>query len=279
MIAHCINKNEVTKLNFLREEEVPRLIRQLLDYYGELTTREVINHIEEVYELTDADLEIIKTRNDERYAQTIRNVALHKKGILEKEGEFIFPEGVTLTMDDSKGRDKYKYNLATINSENEKVKSIDRNEAENRKSRRKTFTARKIDFEDLRIKKSLLGKAGEDFVLKNEIDKLEKLGLSPGMVYHTSKIEGDGAGYDIASVNEKKEIIYIEVKTTSGKKETPFYISQNEKTFFEIYKENAYLYRVYNFNMDKKVGEIEIYMAEEILNSFQFDPVGYKVKK
>ena len=30
--------------------------------------------------------------------------------------------------------------------------------------------------------------------------------------------------------------------------------------------------------MDKKVGEIEIYMAEEILNSFQFDPVGYKVK-
>lgn len=89
MIAHCINKNEVTKLNFLREEEVPRLIRQLLDYYGELTTR-VINHIEEVYELTDADLEIIKTRNDERYTQTIRNVALHKKGILEKRENLFF---------------------------------------------------------------------------------------------------------------------------------------------------------------------------------------------
>ena len=46
------------------------------------------------------------------------------------------------------------------------------------------------------------------FCLKNEIDKLEKLGLSPGMVYHTSKIEGDGAGYDIASVNEKRNYLY-----------------------------------------------------------------------
>lgn len=236
MIAHCINKNEVTKLNFLREEEVPRLIRQLLDYYGELTTREVINHIEEVYELTDADLEIIKTRNDERYTQTIRNVALHKKGILEKEGEFIFPEGVTLTMDDSKGRDKYKYNLATINSENEKVKSIDRNEAENRKSRRKTFTARKIDFEDLRIKKSLLGKAGEDFVLKNEIDKLEKLGLSPGMVYHTSKIEGDGAGYDIASVNEKKKLFILKSRLLLVKKKHHSTFLKMRKHFLKYIK-------------------------------------------
>ena len=97
------------------------------------------------------------------------------------------------------------------------------------------------------------------------------------MVYHTSKIEGDGAGYDIASVNEKKKLFILKSRLLLVK-ETPFYISQNEKTFFEIYKENAYLYRVYNFNMDKKVGEIEIYMAEEILNSFQFDPVGYKVK-
>ena len=56
-------------------------------------------------------------------------------------------------MDDSKGRDKYKYNLATINSENEKSKVLIVMRAENRKSRRKTFTARKIDFEDLRIKK------------------------------------------------------------------------------------------------------------------------------
>ena len=59
------------------------------------------------------------------------------------------------------------------------------------------------------VSKKFTRQGREDFVLKNEIDKLEKLGLSPGMVYHTSKIEGDGAGYDIASVNEKKKLFIL----------------------------------------------------------------------
>ena len=55
------------------------------------------------------------------------------------------------------------------------------------------------------------------------------------MVYHTSKIEGDGAGYDIASVNEKKKLFILKSRLLLVK-ETPFYISQNEKTFLKYIK-------------------------------------------
>ena len=64
------------------------------------------------------------------------------------------------------------------------------------------------------------------FCLKNEIDKLEKLGLSPGMVYHTSKIEGDGAGYDIASVNEKKKLFILKSRLLLVKRNTILHFSK-----------------------------------------------------
>lgn len=37
-------------------------------------------------------------------------------------------------------------------------------------------------------------------------------------VRHVSKLDGDGAGYDICSFNADEKLVYIEVKSTTGKR-------------------------------------------------------------
>ncbi|HCF55246.1 MAG TPA: DUF3883 domain-containing protein [Bacillus sp. (in: Bacteria)] len=47
-------------------------------------------------------------------------------------------------------------------------------------------------------------------------------------------VEGDGVGFDISSFDLDDNPKYIEVKTTSGGKRTPFMISANEVAFSNI---------------------------------------------
>ena len=56
-------------------------------------------------------------------------------------------------------------------------------------------------------------------------------------------------------------------------------MSKNEKTFIEIYKENTLIYRVYNYNQETNVGEIEIITYEELIQNYDFNPITYKVTK
>lgn len=70
-----------------------------------------------------------------------------------------------------------------------------------------------------------------------------------GEIRHTSLMDGDGAGYDIKSVyyDEKtKEIYdyYIEVKSTNGGIDTPFFLSDNE---LEVAKERGSAYSIIRF--------------------------------
>lgn len=56
----------------------------------------------------------------------------------------------------------------------------------------------------------------------------------PGLaekVLHTAKIGGDGAGFDIRSFFPDGRLKFIEVKTTTGPKDTDFLISANEVAF------------------------------------------------
>lgn len=61
-------------------------------------------------------------------------------------------------------------------------------------------------------------------------------------------LEDDSAEYDILSYDvDNKQKIYIGVKTTTGNKLTPFYISEGEIEFSKK-KPNQYrLYRIFNF--------------------------------
>jgi hypothetical protein len=96
-------------------------------------------------------------------------------------------------------------------------------------------------------------------------------------VRHVSKLDGDGAGYDICSFNTDEKLIYIEVKSTTGKKETPFYMSASEYLFYELHKENYVIARVYEFDMNTKTGKIEYILGTSFEGVFDKEVSAYKI--
>ena len=78
------------------------------------------------------------------------------------------------------------------------------------------------------------GKVGEEIVLKAEKKKLKNLGFNDlinevkTVAEVNDEITFDGLGYDIISFNESRERICIEVKTSYGTKDKPFFITQKE---------------------------------------------------
>jgi len=92
-----------------------------------------------------------------------------------------------------------------------------------------------------------LGEGGEELVLEYEREKLKEHPELLSKIRHISK-ENDNAGYDIVSFTEDGKEMFIEVKTTRGGKNTPFFLSSNE---FETAMNNVgkyYIYRVYEYN-------------------------------
>ncbi|NLL27526.1 MAG: DUF3883 domain-containing protein [Bacteroidales bacterium] len=150
------------------------------------------------------------------------------------------------------------------------------------KEKTKRFTARKIDWEKARDRNNEVGDQGEEFALEFEIDRLvETLSIERTKamqnVQHLSRLQGDGLGYDIFSINDNGSPRYIEVKTTSGGFNQPFYMSKNERNFFEEYEDSAFIYRVYNFNKETRHGDVKIISNSELFSDFIFDTVSWQV--
>lgn len=126
-----------------------------------------------------------------------------------------------------------------------------------------------------------LGELGEEFVYnieKNSVAVFNKDYVDK--VEHVSKLYGDKYGYDINSIDINGNNLKIEVKTTTGDCDTPFYISKNELRFLkENEDDGAILYRVYNFNEETKTGQIKKITAQEILNDYEMDTKQYFIQK
>jgi hypothetical protein len=119
-----------------------------------------------------------------------------------------------------------------------------------------------------------LGDAGEKLVFEYEKWRLKQEGLHDlaNQVLWASKEVGDGLGYDIESRSTAGESLFIEVKSTSQGKYTPFYFSHNELLFSEQNSENYSLYRVYDLR--KKP---EIFISPGFIgSSFAYQPTNYK---
>ena len=88
-------------------------------------------------------------------------------------------------------------------------------------------------------------------------------------ILHLSAEQGDGAGFDILSLNNNGSQRYIEVKTTKSGLDSPFYITENERLFLESQKgkEAAFIYRIYNFDLKLKKGDIKIISADDLFQS------------
>lgn len=101
-----------------------------------------------------------------------------------------------------------------------------------------------------------IGDIAEELVLAFEIDELEKKGLAELAlkVKHISKVEGDGAGYDVLSFFEDGSPKYIEVKATTGPAGSPFFISARELEFSRLNNDSYELIRVYGLDTQRKSG-------------------------
>jgi len=117
---------------------------------------------------------------------------------------------------------------------------------------------RKFDPVERDMKNRALGEAGEKFVLEHEKRFLTLTGRKDlaDDVRWVSKVEGDGAGYDILSFTDRGDQKFVEVKTTLGGSRTPFFISRNEYSFCERNQQNYNLVRLYSFRKDVRGFEL-----------------------
>ena len=95
----------------------------------------------------------------------------------------------------------------------------------------------------------VLGRAGEERVLAHERATLRGAGRDDlaEEVRWVADLDGDGAGYDIASFTPAGRPRLIEVKTTNGWERTPFHITRNELAVAEERRDEWCLFRLWNF--------------------------------
>jgi hypothetical protein len=253
------------------EAEIRRAIKPLLTIYGELNTSEVKQLLNTVLEFSDEDKIPSITRNEILILQRIGNIVAHQTELIE-----IYEEGFIVNKNFRPAR------FSLLNPINQTV--IQPEVIQSLKEKRNRFIGRKIDWDEIREKNSELGNQGEEFVLEYEKDRLiENLSIdrltANQNVQHLSRLQGDGLGYDICSINEDGSPRYIEVKTTNGDLNQPFFLSKNEKLFFEEYGDSAFIYRVYNFNMNTRRGDVKIISKNDLFTDFNFDPTTWKISK
>jgi hypothetical protein len=108
---------------------------------------------------------------------------------------------------------------------------------------------RKFDPAERDARNRKLGKQGEELIFMHERHRLiagDRTDLARKLEW-TSEVRGDGAGYDIHSFELDGRDRLIEVKTTNGPALTPFFLSENERSFSEERPEAFRLLRLYNF--------------------------------
>lgn len=112
-----------------------------------------------------------------------------------------------------------------------------------------------------------LGRAGEERVFRHEIARLRSIGREDlsRKVEWTSEERGDGAGYDIASYTADGQPRLIEVKTTTGSAQTPFFISSNELEVSRERPEAFRLFRLYDFRKMPQAFELAPPLEEAVV--------------
>jgi len=251
------------------EAQIRRAIKPLLTVYGELNTSDVKKLLHTVLEFSEEDNIPSKTRNEVLIIQRIGNIVAH-----QAEDVKVYDEGFVVNKNYTPAIFSLLNPITQIVIQPTEIKTL--------KEKTTRFTARKIDWEKLRDRNNEIGDQGEEFILEYEIDRLvETLSIEKSKatqnVQHLSRLQGDGLGYDILSINDDGSPRYIEVKTTSGGENQPFYMSKNERHFFEVYEDKAFIYRVYNFNKNTRNGEVKIISQSDLFSNYNFDTITWQV--
>ncbi|APS41304.1 hypothetical protein FOL01_0445 [Weissella jogaejeotgali] len=255
------------------EEEIKKGVSLLLEQYGQLTTAEVKQKLDTVMNFDDEDMEPSGSRNEPLITQRIGNIVSHQK----KQVETYY----NVYQVDKSGSNAVWSILTGLNSQST-LRPISHDELKKRRTKREQFTPRKIDWTSLNDSRDLLGQAGEEYAMRYETGRVSKFAMNDlDRIIHLSILQGDGAGFDILSLNDDGSSRYIEVKTTRNNLDTPFYMTENERSFFDIHQQddNLFIYRIYNFDKDTNSGEIEVISAKELFERFDFDATTYRVSR
>ena len=89
-------------------------------------------------------------------------------------------------------------------------------------------------------------------VERRQLAKLQRSDLSERVRWIADE-DGDGAGYDILSFDASGRERLIEVKTTNGGANTPFFVSRNEYETAAARAESWRLYRVHLFAQTPRI--------------------------
>lgn len=255
------------------ESDIRKAVSLLLTQYGSLTTSEVKTLLHTVIPFDDEDKIQSGTRNEMLITQRIGNIVSH-----QSETQKIYFD--TYLID--KSTKPATWSILTGLKTAGQLQPISATQASQRKALRRRFRPKKIDWQSVSEQRTTLGYLGESFVIRYETGRI--LGFAPQdveRIIHLSHEQGDGAGFDVLSLNEDGSERYIEVKTTQQGKNTPFYMTENERAFFEIHQnaEDLFIYRVFNFDTVSHTGEIDIISAKDLFTHYQFDPISYQVTK
>ena len=118
---------------------------------------------------------------------------------------------------------------------------------------------RKFDPAERDHRNRSLGMAGESFVVDLERRQLSEAD-QPDLARRVRWIsveDGDGAGYDVLSFDQRGNIRLIEVKTTNGAARTPFFLSRNELSLALDRPKEWQIYRVHLFASGPRVFTIK----------------------
>lgn len=254
------------------ENDIKTAVVLLLNKYGSLTTSEVKELLNTVMPFDDDDLKQSQTRNEPLILQRIGNVVSHQQENIKTYCNQLYQI--------DKSEKPARWTLLTGISTNNTIKPLSNSEIEIKKKQTKQFKPKKINWCQITDKRTELGIYGEEFALRYETQRVMTFAVNDSdRILHLSAEQGDGAGFDILSLNNNGSQRYIEVKTTESGLDSPFYITENERLFLESQKgkEAAFIYRIYNFDLKLKKGDIKIISADDLFSKYNFDPVSYKV--
>jgi len=266
-------KEGKAKIKIVSEAWKKRLSSQLSDFPVktiDLKAEDLKSNLPEGYELGHICGKFYEARNipeDNVLIDDLRNLlGVYRElkgkmieGSIEKTNDLIIVES---TFENVRNFDEDSFEEVAGVIENQQRMQLEEDDApEGRESYPKTKykfgASNSTDFEKKNKNQARLGLAGELMVLNSEKKTLEDNGL-PDLakkVKHVSVEDGDGAGYDILSYDLNGNKKYIEVKTTKGDKDEPYFITRRELVFSKLHFANYYLYRVFNFNPQKGTGK------------------------
>ncbi len=132
----------------------------------------------------------------------------------------------------------------------------------------------KRDYLEREAQNQSLGLAGEQFALNYEHWRLVQAGQHQlaDHVEHVSQTKGDGLGYDILSFDVNGRERFIEVKTTSFGRETPFFVTNGKLKRSNDAKDQFHLYGLFEFRKAPRLFDMQGAIGQHCL----LDPVTYR---